>query len=86
MTRPHSSIEIKACTARHWLHQLRFTYHDVRKDVNIDGHEQADIFENPTEFLQFLADLEPYLVEFDFEGRIKEKNYPPGCEIGKKNW
>ena len=41
--------------------------------------------ENRTEFLQFLADLEPYLVEFDFEGRIKEKNYPPGCEIGGTN-
>ncbi len=42
--------------------------------------------ENHTEFLQFLTDLESYLVEFDFEGRIKEKNYPPGCEIGGKNW
>ncbi len=41
--------------------------------------------ENRIQFLQFLADLEPYLVEFDFEGKIKEKNYLPGCEIGEKN-
>ena len=43
------------------------------------------MIENRTEFLQFLADLEPYLIEFDFEGRIKENNYPPGCEIGERN-
>ncbi len=41
--------------------------------------------ENRIEFLEFLSDLEPYLVEFDFEGRIKEKNYPPGCEIRGRN-
>ncbi len=40
--------------------------------------------ENRTESLQFLADLEPYLVEFDFEGKIKEKNYPSGYEIKER--
>lgn len=42
--------------------------------------------ENRTGFFQFLTDLEPYLVKFDFEKRIKEKNYPPGCEIGETIW
>ncbi len=42
--------------------------------------------ENCTGCLQFLADFESYFVEFDFDGRIKEKNYPPRCEIGAKNW
>lgn len=42
--------------------------------------------ENRTEFLQFLVDLEPYSVEFNFEKRIKKKNYLLECEIGGKNW
>ena len=29
--------------------------------------------ENRIQFLQFLADLEPYLVEFDFKGKIKKR-------------
>ena len=41
--------------------------------------------ENRTKFLQFLADFEPYLIDFDFEGRIKEKNYPLECEIRERN-
>ena len=42
--------------------------------------------ENRTEFLQFLADLELYFIEFDIEKRIKEKNYQTRCEIVEKNW
>lgn len=41
--------------------------------------------ENRTEFFQFLVDLEPYFVKFDFEGRIKENNYLLGYKIGEKN-
>lgn len=41
--------------------------------------------ENRVEFFQFMADLEPYLVEFDSEGKIKEGDYPPDCEVGEIN-
>lgn len=42
--------------------------------------------ENRTKFLQFLEDLKPYLVKFDFERRIKEKIYLLGYKIEGKNW
>lgn len=41
---------------------------------------------NRTKFFQFLADLEPYLIEFDSEKKIKEKNYLQRVEIGETNW
>lgn len=80
-----SPIKIKARTTRRWLNQLGFTFQDVRKDDFIDGDERADVVENRVEFFQFMADLEPYLVEFDSEGKIKERDYPPDCEVGGIN-
>lgn len=43
------------------------------------------MIENRTKFLQFLSDLEPYIVEFDYKKKIKEKNYLSGCEIERRD-
>ena len=34
------------------------------------------------QFVQTLESLWPFVVEFEDDGTIKEKEYPPGCEVG----
>ena len=76
---------IRARTARKWLRRLGFRWQDVTKNVFIDGHERPDVIEYRQKFLQEMEELSPYIVDFTPEGGIKEKIYPPGCEVGGSN-
>ena len=78
-------IEIKSRTARNWLHKLGFEYKDVKKDVFIDGHERPDVVQDRENFLKVMKELEPYLVEFNEDGTMKDKEYPLDCAIGGVN-
>ena len=78
-------IKIKSRTARNWLYKLDFEYKDVKKDVFIDGHERPDIIQNRENFLKVMKELEPYLVEFNEDGTMKDKEYPLDCAIRSTN-
>jgi hypothetical protein len=65
--------------ARRWLRRLGFNWREVRKGIYIDGHERPDVVEYRKNFLDYMHGLGPYLVEFDENGEIKEKQYPPDC-------
>ena len=54
----------------------------MRKGIFIDGHERPDVVEYRKQFLETLETLSPYLVEFTSDGRMQEKVYPAGCEVG----
>ena len=77
-----SPIEIKSRTVRKWLQHLGFEYKDVKKDVFVDGHEWSDVVEDRKRFLNKIKDLKPYLVEFNEDGTMKDKMYPPDCVVG----
>lgn len=68
--------------AQQWLNQLGYTYRDIKKDVFVDGHERANVVEDSRVFLKTMLDLDPYLVEFDFKGNMKNKVYPNDCQVG----
>lgn len=68
-----NSIEIKSRTARNWLHRLGFEYKDLKKDVFVDGHERSDVVEDRKRFLEKMEELKPYLVEFNEDGTMKDR-------------
>jgi ribosomal protein S18 acetylase RimI-like enzyme len=67
---------IRARVARRWLRRLGFNWREVRKGIYIDGHERPDVVEYRKNFLDYLHGLGTYLVEFNENGEIKEKNTP----------
>lgn len=73
---------IRARVGRSLLRRLGFKWREVGKGVYKDGHERPDVVEYRKEFLDYLDSLNPYLVEFDENGDIKDKEYPPGCFPG----
>jgi len=54
----------------------------VRKGVFIDGHERPDVVDYRQQFVAEMHRLSPYLVEFESDGKIKDKSYPANCEVG----
>ena len=80
-----SPVEIKSRTTRKWLHQLVFEYKDVKKNVFVDGHERLFVVEDRKTFLNKMEELKPYLVEFDENGKMKDKTYPPDCAVGDQD-
>lgn len=73
---------IRSRTARKWLCKLGFEYKDIKKDVFIDGHERLDVVEDRNKFLKMMEELKPFIVEFESNGSMKPKKYPPGCIVG----
>lgn len=86
LKRLETPIKIRLCTARQWLNQLVYIYRDIKKDVFVNGHERANVVEDRKAFLKIMLDLEPYLVEFDSKGNMKDKVYPYDCQIGRIDW
>lgn len=74
-------IEIKSCTTQKWLHCLRFEYKDVKKNVFIDGYKRSDVIKDRKRFLKKMEELKPYLVEFNKDSTMKEKNYSANCAV-----
>lgn len=81
LKRLETPIKIRFCTARQWLNQLGYIYRDIKKDVFVNGHERANVVEDRKAFLKIMLDLEPYLVEFDSKGNMKDKVYPHDCQV-----
>lgn len=79
---PRSPISIKSRTARRWLNCLGYSFRDIKKDVFVDGHGRPDVIEDRAKFLKSIAELEPYLVEFEENGTIETKAYPKDCQVG----
>jgi hypothetical protein len=75
-------IKIRSRTARRWLNKLGYRYRSVGKDVFVDGHERPDVVEDREFFLKTLEELEPYLVQFDENGKILDKLWPKDCQVG----
>ena len=74
-------ITITSRTARKWLRKVGFSYGEVKKNVFVDGHERPDVVQDRNAFVRTLEMLAHYLVEFNEDGTIKDKVYPPGCEV-----
>lgn len=86
LKRLETPIKIRFCTARQWLNQLGYIYRDIKKDVFVNGHERANVVEDRKAFLKIMLDLEPYLVEFDSKGNMKDKVYPHDCQVERIDW
>ena len=54
----------------------------MKEDIFADRYEQLDVIENRKEFLNKIEDLKPYLIEFNEDGMMKDKTYPPDCAVG----
>jgi hypothetical protein len=78
-------MAITSRTARRWLIILGFTWKDIKKGVFFDGHEREDVVEYRTQFLQAMEEMLPYMVEFNEDGTMKEKQYPEDCSVGGPN-
>jgi len=66
---------IRARSARRWLRQLGFQKKDVRKGIYYDGHERIDVIEYRKQFLEWLEQLKPYLIQYDELGN--SISHPP---------
>ena len=75
-------IVIRSRTARRWLCKLGYEYKDVHKDVFVDGHKRSNVVEDCKAFLKKMEELKPYMVEFEKNGAMKPKVYPPDCKVG----
>lgn len=51
----------------------------------MDRYEQSHVVENCINFLKKIEELKPYMVEFNKDGTIKPKAYPPDCAIKDEN-
>lgn len=65
--------------------QLGYEYKDVRKDVFVNENEQENIIEIRKNFLKRIKGLKPYKVEFNENGIMKLKGYPPDYTVGRDN-
>ncbi len=78
-------ITIRSRTARTWLRKLGYVYKNVRKDVFVGGHERSNVVEDRTNFLRKMEELKPYMVEFNEDGTMRPKVYPPDCAVEGEN-
>ena len=79
-----NSVTICSKTARKWLNKLGYRYRHIGKNVFVDSHEQSDVIEDRKKFVKTMEEIEPYLVEFDTEGKMLPKAYPSDCAVGKE--
>lgn len=68
-----------------WLWKLRYIYKIVHKDVFVNSHEQSDIVEDCTNFLNQMKELKSYIVEFSHNSAMKPKVYLSNCAIKDEN-
>ena len=76
LKRIETSIEIRSQTAQNWIRKLRNKYKDIHKNLFIDGHEHSNLVNDPNNFLTWMEDLKPHMVEIEENGEMKRKNYP----------
>lgn len=79
-------IEIKSYTTQNLFHYLSFKYKNMKKDVFIDGHKWSNIIKNHKKYLKKIKELKLYLVKFNENNTIKEKNYLANCTVGGNNY
>ena len=51
----------------------------------MDVHERFDVVKDCSNFLKKIKELKPYIVEFNKDGTIKPKAYPPDCVVKSEN-
>lgn len=73
-------------TARKWLNQLGYKWQNIQKEVFTEGHKQPDVIEYQKTFLEEMSASLLYLVKFQEDGSILDKQYPEDCTVGKPNW
>lgn len=83
----HVNQQIGICskTAKKWLTCLEYKWKKVLKGIFFDGHEQKNVIEYRTTFLNEMQALLPYLVEFNQNRSIISKEYPKNCAVGSPN-
>ncbi len=47
----------------------------------VDRHGQPDVVEDRGRFLKIMGELKPYMVEFNEDGIMKNKEYPLDCAV-----
>lgn len=55
------------------------------KNVFVDGHKRSDVMEDYKRFLNKMKELKSYLVEFDQNGKMKNKTYSSDCAVGAED-
>lgn len=48
----------------------------------VDGHERPDVVEDCERFLKVMEELKPYMIEFNKDGIMKDKEYSLNCAVG----
>ena len=81
-----SPVEIKSRMAQNWLHRLDFEYKDIKKHVFINRHKQPDVVKDCKRFLKTMEELQLYMVEFNEDGTMKNKEYLLNCIVGRGIW
>ena len=76
-------IHIQSRIARKWLNRLGYKYHNIGKNVFINGHKRSNVIKDRETFLETMKNLSPYLVEFDKDDNIALKSYLADCEMGR---
>ena len=74
-------------TAQRWFRKLGYKYKDICKDVFIDENERSDVVEDCNNFLKKMEKLKLYMIEFEWDGKIKAKIYLSDYAIrGLNQW
>ena len=79
-----SPVKIKLHMTRNWLHRPGFKYKNIKKDVFVNEHEQPDVIEDRERFLKIMEELKPYMVGFNEDGIMKDKEYSLDYIIGRR--
>lgn len=70
-------IKIKLRTLYNWLHQLRFEYKDIKKDVFVDNHKQPNVAKDWKKKFYKIKKLNLYLLKFNENKTMKKKSILP---------
>lgn len=79
-----TAIVICSQIARKWLCKLRYEYKNVQTDIFVDSFKRS-VVEDFKFFLEKIEKLKPYIDEFEENGAMKPKIYPPDCKLGGNN-
>lgn len=79
-------IEIKLQIVRKWLYKLGFEYKNIKKDIFIDMHQRSDIMGDYKRIFRKIEEHKLYLVEFNENGKIKDKIYLSDCVVDNKDY
>lgn len=68
------------------MNKLEYEYKNVYKNLFIDKHKHLDVIEDCVNYLKFMKDLNPYMVEFEENKIIKTKVYLNNYIVEDQKW